>query len=45
MLGESLNVLMCNIVMYTRANTEKMANPQVHLDAHLDYIDAQFDSL
>ena len=35
--GEWLNILMYNIAMYTRANIEKTANSQVHLDARSDY--------
>ena len=37
MPGESLNILMYGIGTYTRANIEKTANSQVHLDARSDY--------
>ena len=37
MPGESLNILMHDIAMYTHANVEKTANSQVHLDARSDY--------
>ena len=37
--GELLNILMYDIAMYTRANVEKIANSQVHLDARSDYRD------
>ena len=37
MPGGSLNILMYDIGMYTRANVEKTANSQVRLDAVSDY--------
>ena len=34
MLGESLNILMYDIAMYTHTSVEKTANSQVCMDAY-----------